>query len=257
MIGIYKIINKINGKCYIGQSTQIEKRWSKHKNTSHNQTSKAYDYPLYRAFRKYGIENFSFKILEECSNLELNEKEKYWINYYNPEYNQTTGGDYKTVPKKLTYEQVQKIQKILIEDQDGNISHIELAKKYNIHTNTIRDINVGRTWKNSSLQYPLHISKYDSARHLIEKKYCIDCGKEISHNAIRCIKCNGLLRQKKTAMLISREELKKLIRTTPFTTIGKQYGVTDNAVRKWCDKYNLPRKVKEIKSYSDEEWELI
>lgn len=58
-------------------------------------------------------------------------------------------------------------------------------------------------------------------------------------------------------MLISREELKKLIRTTPFTTIGKQYGVTDNAVRKWCDKYNLPRKVKEIKSYSDEEWELI
>ena len=87
MIGIYKIINKINGKCYIGQSTQIEKRWSKHKNTSHNQTSKAYDYPLYRAFRKYGIENFSFEILEECSNLELNEKEKYWINYYNPEYN--------------------------------------------------------------------------------------------------------------------------------------------------------------------------
>ena len=58
-------------------------------------------------------------------------------------------------------------------------------------------------------------------------------------------------------MLISKEELKKLIRTTPFTTIGKQYGVTDNAVRKWCDKYNLPRKVKEIKSYSDEEWELI
>ena len=58
-------------------------------------------------------------------------------------------------------------------------------------------------------------------------------------------------------MLISREELKKLIRTTPFTTIGKQYGVTDNTVRKWCDKYNLPRKVKEIKSYSDEEWELI
>lgn len=58
-------------------------------------------------------------------------------------------------------------------------------------------------------------------------------------------------------MLISREELKKLIRATSFTTIGKQYGVTDNAVRKWCDKYNLPRKVKEIKSYSDEEWELI
>lgn len=43
----------------------------------------------------------------------------------------------------------------------------------------------------------------------------------------------------------------------PFTTIGKKYNVSDNAVRKWCDKYNLPRKASEIKKYSDEEWELI
>lgn len=56
---------------------------------------------------------------------------------------------------------------------------------------------------------------------------------------------------------ILREELKKLIRTIPFTQIGKQYGVTDNAVRKWCDKYKLPRKVSEIKKYTDEEWEGI
>ena len=55
----------------------------------------------------------------------------------------------------------------------------------------------------------------------------------------------------------SREELKQLIRTTPFTTIAKQYGVTDNAIRKWCDFENLPRTKKEINSYSDEEWELI
>jgi hypothetical protein len=34
-------------------------------------------------------------------------------------------------------------------------------------------------------------------------------------------------------------------------------GVTDNAVRKWCDKYKLPRKVSEIKNYTDEEWEKI
>jgi hypothetical protein len=51
--------------------------------------------------------------------------------------------------------------------------------------------------------------------------------------------------------------LKKLIRTKPFTQIGKQFNVSDNAIRKWCDNYNLPRKVNEIKSYSDEEWELI
>lgn len=56
---------------------------------------------------------------------------------------------------------------------------------------------------------------------------------------------------------ISREELKHLIRTTPFLTIGKQFGVSDNAIRKWCDKYKLPRKVSEIKKYTDEEWEDI
>lgn len=52
MIGIYKITNKINGKCYIGQSKNIEERWR------HHRTSKL-KYPLYLAFQKYGLENFS------------------------------------------------------------------------------------------------------------------------------------------------------------------------------------------------------
>lgn len=54
-----------------------------------------------------------------------------------------------------------------------------------------------------------------------------------------------------------REELKDLIRNLPFTTIAKQYGVTDNAVRKWCDKYDLPRTKSEIKQYSDEQWATV
>ena len=48
-----------------------------------------------------------------------------------------------------------------------------------------------------------------------------------------------------------------MIRNTPFTQIAKKYNVTDNAIRKWCDSYNLPRRVKEIKNYSEEEWEGI
>lgn len=55
----------------------------------------------------------------------------------------------------------------------------------------------------------------------------------------------------------SREELKQLIRTTPFTTIGKQFGVSDNSIRKWCVYYNLPKRVSEIKKYSDEDWNKI
>lgn len=55
----------------------------------------------------------------------------------------------------------------------------------------------------------------------------------------------------------SRNVLKTKIRTTSFVQIGKEYNVTDNSVRKWCDSYNLPRHKKEINVYSDEEWKKI
>lgn len=58
--GIYKIQNLINGKIYIGQSKNIEKRWLRHKTTAFNKNDHSYNLPLYRAIRKYGLENFSF-----------------------------------------------------------------------------------------------------------------------------------------------------------------------------------------------------
>ena len=91
-----------------------------------------------------------------------------------------------------------------------------------------------------------------------KKFFCIDCGKEISKGSLRCIQCTA---KYKTVPLekmpITREELKDLIRTTPFTKIGEMYQVSDNAIRKWCDKFNLPRKSSDIKKYTDEEWEKI
>lgn len=87
------------------------------------------------------------------------------------------------------------------------------------------------------------------------KKYCIDCGKPISDVSTRCLECNAKTRI--TSKPVTREELKSLIRTTPFTKIGEMYGVSDNAIRKWCEGYNLPTKKKEIKAYSQEEWDLI
>jgi uncharacterized protein YjcR len=58
-------------------------------------------------------------------------------------------------------------------------------------------------------------------------------------------------------MLVTRNELKKLIRNTPFTKIGELYGVSDNTIRKWCEKYNLPKRSTEIKQITDIEWEKI
>ena len=56
---------------------------------------------------------------------------------------------------------------------------------------------------------------------------------------------------------ISRIELKQKIRTIPFTTIGKEFGVTGNAIRKWCKKYQLPFQKNKIKQYSNSQWEKI
>lgn len=88
------------------------------------------------------------------------------------------------------------------------------------------------------------------------KNYCIDCGIEINSTSIRCKSCAGKINNHSDKKL-ERDELKKRIRVQPFTQIGKDCNVTDNAVRKWCDSYNLPRTKKEINSYSDEEWEKI
>ena len=87
------------------------------------------------------------------------------------------------------------------------------------------------------------------------KGECPICGAKIWKQGDLCVQCSRL--QSRVVERPNRDTLKQLIRTTPFTTIGKQYGVSDNAVRKWCDAENLPRKSGEIKRYTDEEWAKI
>lgn len=96
--GIYCFKNNINGKCYIGQAINIRTRINQHlsalkKNNLH--------YLIYRAFNKHGIENFSLYIIEENISRDLlNERETYWIKYFNSlaptGYNLTAGGGQPT-----------------------------------------------------------------------------------------------------------------------------------------------------------------
>lgn len=101
MIGVYRIFNNINGKSYIGVSNDIEKRWKTHKTIYDNPLNKEYQKTLYKAFRKYGLENFSFEVLEEFTNSEkLYEREKYWIKIYDSfenGYNDSEGGEFGSV----------------------------------------------------------------------------------------------------------------------------------------------------------------
>ena len=80
MIGIYKITNKVNNKVYVGQSINIKERWQQHIYKAFNEKEIAYNSAIHQAFRKYGIENFSFEIIEELTDVnELDNRERFWI----------------------------------------------------------------------------------------------------------------------------------------------------------------------------------
>ena len=86
--GIYQIVNQVNGKSYIGQSRNIEKRWRQHKFGLNRETAlQQGSYPLRSAFLKYGLIKFKFEIIEECSENDLLIREQYWIDKIKPKYN--------------------------------------------------------------------------------------------------------------------------------------------------------------------------
>lgn len=230
--GIYKIENKINGHCYIGQSIHIHYRWRQHSRRAFQEDDGEYNYPLYQAFRKYGIENFDFSILEECNREELNTKEISYIkkfDAYNNGYNQTIGGDTSSFVK-LTEKQIFEIYDLLL---NSKLTQNEIADKYNVHFTTISNINTGMTRYHDGIEYPL--------RKNYTENFCIDCGALLGDKrSIRCVKCNTFLQRK--IKRPNKEELEKALFEINgnFSELGRRYNVCDNTIRKWCKSYGLP-----------------
>lgn len=105
--------------------------------------------------------------------------------------------------------------------------------------------------------------------HKINPKFVEDKNKEeiIEPKVHVCHQCNSNLVSKAGNLCVecasknarkverpSREGLKELLRLKSFVEIGKIYGVSDNAVRKWCKTYNLPTKMSDIKSINSNDW---
>ena len=79
--GIYKITNLQNKMCYIGQSANIAERWRQHIKRGVGAETATRN-KLYTAMKAYGVENFTFEIVEECERSLLNERESYWQDYF-------------------------------------------------------------------------------------------------------------------------------------------------------------------------------
>lgn len=236
--GIYKITNTNNNKCYIGQSKNIESRWAEHKKRFNNPNDTQYETPLYRAFRKHGLKDFTFEIIEECSISELNIKESFWIGYFRSMidydgYNLTLGGE-SSSGVSLNIIKVEEISKLL---KTTNLTNLDIANKFSVSENTISGINTGYYWKRD-IKYPI--------RDIQPKKnYCVDCGVEISLESERCVSCYSIARR--TVERPSKENLLKEVAEQGFAATGRKYGVSDKAIAKWCKAYGLPNKIKDIK----------
>ena len=169
MIGIYKITRKETGKSYIGQSNDITRRFKEHifKN----------EIPIDKAIQKYGKENFEFEILEECSLEELDEKERYWINYYNTYkgfgYNCSEGGGLNFGENNgralITESDVISIRKAYNEHK--NRKKVYESYKDKITFSTFASIWDGTSWKHIMPEiYTEENKKYYSALSSIGEK---------------------------------------------------------------------------------------
>ena len=156
---IYAYKKKSENKIvYIGQSVNLNERHYRHtKIDPFDETLKEYNYPLSKGIRKYGVDEYELITLEENVPKEsLDEREKYWIAYYdtyNHGYNQTLGGNAELMPT-IKYED-EIIDSIISDLKNTTLGFQQIADKYNVSLTHIYNINIGARRKRDNLIYPI------------------------------------------------------------------------------------------------------
>lgn len=175
MLGkIYKITNHINGKIYVGQTTKsLKERFQKHCWGTTEKDSYHLNMAIKKAIKKYGKENFTIELIEEVEATKLDEREVYWISFYdsyNKGYNCTKGGQNgATRPTKLSWTEENEV----IEAKYLGFSIKEIGEAYNIDRTSVHNI-----FKRHNLKMPNksnladRISLEDFKKFLLTKPTC-------------------------------------------------------------------------------------
>lgn len=151
---IYKFTNKINNKIYIGQTTQtLEQRVNKHLQSLDDNTY------FHRSLKKYGINNFNIETIEESIPLsELDNREIYWIKYYNSYYtsgkgyNLTKGGQWGASSQLICGSAEEEIKDLI---KNSNLTFSQIGNLFGVSLSCISDINRGKTFFENEIQYPI------------------------------------------------------------------------------------------------------
>lgn len=151
---IYKFTNKINGKIYVGQTTQsFEERLKRHLQQIDDNTY------FHRALKKYGLSNFNYEIIEDNIPLsELDNREIYWIkildSYYtsNKGYNLTKGGQWSNSSQLICGSAEVEIKDLI---KNSNFTFQQIANLFGVSLSCISDINRGKTFFEEDINYPI------------------------------------------------------------------------------------------------------
>lgn len=164
---IYKITNLLNNKIYIGQCKSPKDRFARHLNDAEQKRLHTH---LAQAIRRYGRNNFKFEIIEEVQPQKINEREKYWIAFYqstNPSigYNMTNGGEDTNTYAYKTNDEMAVIKSKIAATKRGSLNpHATAVKCLNTLTNQeyhFSTVKAAQTFLNA----PTHAAIISRCRH--------------------------------------------------------------------------------------------
>lgn len=172
MYYIYKYINKINKKVYVGKTNNPRLRQNGHRSIAYNPKEHSYHHPFYQDFRKYGEEGFSFEVIEQVDDdNKASEREEYWTNKLG---SNITGYNIKcgNKPPKKSYEEKTRLSQIFSSKEIKDIQRMLIAQKtrQEIYTkypklsgSYLSNINLGFNYYNPDFNYPLKKKRADGA----------------------------------------------------------------------------------------------
>lgn len=238
----------------------MRNRIFQHINNSKNKKNPNTVNQFYQDILNVGIYNFEFGILKESEIESLEKIEYQFIKYYydtNPNnlYNKFIKNSKDNVVRSNLLLDSELTSSLINDLRNTKVSYKELSKKYGYSENTLYDFNAGYYYRLEGLEYP--IRKYKATKQYITHTLiCKYCNKEFKHTNKKTKYCsdycinNSKLKNSiivgndfiiRNGVKINRNELYNKLLASNFEKVSKYYGVSSNALRKWCDLLGISR----------------